>query len=763
MVTSYSAIGRPVTRGEGPDKVSGKAIYTADITLPGMLYGKVLRSPFPHARIVRIDSSRASRLPGVHAVLTGKDLPDRRVGRMLRDIPVLAKDRVLFGGEKVAAVAAEDPDAAEEALLLIDVEYEELPAVFDPLEAMDSSAPLLHPDMASYAGLPQSPSGSPPGGGREGRVRNVFASNTWTKGDVDQGFLESDLVLEHTFTTQLMHQAYLEPHACVVSIDDGGRVQIWVNNKSPFLLREQLAAAWGLPEDRIKLNPCSIGGDFGGKGSFMDVPLCYYLALHSGRPVKMVMDYIQELMAGNPRHPAVITLKTGVKRDGRLWARQAKVVFNSGAYGAFKPRVYLRGADHSGGVYRIPNVRIDSNMVYTNSVPCGHMRSPGKPQVIFAVESHMDMIAHELGLDPYEFRLRNVLRDGDASPVGEKWHNIKAEETLRRAAEAAGWGRPKEKPFVGRGMAIADQPPGTGQSAATVTMDERGKATLLMALWDTGTGAHTIFRQVVAEELTIPVEDVSILVQDTDAVAFDSGSGGTRVTYTSGNAALGAARELRRKLTAVAAELYGCPDERMRLESGRFLMDGLSAEGPKVVPLREVAARAIDATGSLIAGEMVYTSKPSEVTSFCTQVAEVEVDPETGQVKVNKIVTVHDVGTVLNPITHQGQIEGGVIQGLGYALMEEMQTEDGRVSTLSLGEYKIPTIADMPQLVTVLLEPSSGPAPFDSKGIGESSNIPVAGAIANAVYDAVGVRITDLPITAEKVLFALREKRNPSC
>ncbi len=768
MVTFYSVIGQPVARGEGGDKVSGKAVYPADIALPGMLWGKVLRSPFPHARIVRIDTTRASRVPGVHTVLTGRDLPDRRVGRRLRDMPVLARDKVLFVGEKVAAVAAEDSDAAEEALLLIDVEYEELPAVFDPLEAMTETAPVLHEGMASYEGLPQ-PASS---------INNVFAHNIWAKGDVESGFLESDLVFEHTFTTQLMHQAYIEPHACVVSVDPSqkdGRVQVWVNNKDPFVLRTQLAAVWGMPEDRIRLNPCSIGGDFGGKGSFMDVPLCYYLALHSRRPVKMVMGYIQELMAGNPRHPARITLKTGVKRDGRLWARQARVVFNSGAYGAFKPTVYLRGADHSGGAYRIPHVHIESYMAYTNNIPCGHMRAPAKPQVIFAVESHMDMIAHEMGLDPYDFRLRNVLRDGDASPTGERWHNIRAEEALRRAAEAAQWGTPPSslakgggrgvgKSSVGRGIAISDLVQGTGQFAARVTLDEHGKATLVMALWDTGTGSHTILRQMVAEELAIPVEDVGIALQDTDALPFSSGSGGSRVTYTAGQAVLGAAIGLRKKLTALAAELYGWPEERIVLRQGRVFVE----EGPeRGVPLRELAARAIAAVQvhgepvepSPLVGEMTYTSTPSEVTSFCAQVAEVEVDPETGQVTVNKMVTAHDVGTVINPLAHQGQIEGGVVQGLGYALMEEMKTEEGRISTLSLGEYKIPTIKDVPELVTVLLEESpSGPAPYHGKGIGEASNIPVAGAIANAVYDAIGVRITDLPITAEKVLFAIKGK-----
>ncbi len=746
MTTTYSAICQPIVRGEGVEKVSGQAIYTADIALPGMLWGKILRSPFPHARIVRIDTSRAARLPGVHAVLTGPDLPDRRVGRLLRDCPVLARDKVLFVGEKVAAVAAEDPDVAEEALLLIDVEYAELPAVFDPVEAMSDDAPTLHENLASYPGLPRPVS----------PVNNVFAHNVWNKGEIERGFAESDLVFEHTFTTQLMHQAYLEPHACVVEIDDRGRVQVWANNKGPFMLREQLAAVWELPKEQIRINPCSIGGDFGGKGSFMDVPLCYYLARAAGRPVKMVMDYIQELQAGNPRHPGRITLKTGLKRDGRIWARQAETVFNSGAYGAFKPRVHLRGADHSGGPYRIPHVHIDSYMVYTNNIPCGHMRAPAKPQVTFAVESHMDLIARELGLDPYEFRMLNVLREGDANPVGETWRNIRAGDALRQAAETAGWHTPKPGPYVGRGISISDQPPGSGQSSAEVTLDAGGQATLLMSLWDTGTGAHTVLRQIVAETLTIPVEDVGVVIQDTDAVDFESGPGGSRVTYTSGQSALGAAEDLREQLTVLAAEYLGAAADTVTLQTGQFQ----AGDGPgrRAMPLKDVAARAVAARGESLAGRQTYTAPPSEYTSYCAQVAEVEVDPETGEVTVHKLVTAHDVGTVLNPLTHQGQIEGGVIQGLGYALMEEMETEEGRISTLSLGDYKIPTIKDIPELVTVLLEPAGGPAPFESKGIGESSNTPVAGAIANAVYDAIGVPLTQLPITAERVLRAIRER-----
>ncbi len=744
MVTAFSAVGQSVTRGEGPDKVTGQARYTADVLLPGMLWGKVLRSPFPHARIVSIDTSKAKALPGVHAVVTGQDIPDRRVGRRLKDFPVLARDRVVFVGEKVAAVAAETPDIAEEALLLIDVEYEDLTAVFDPFEAMQPDAPVLHPDLASYIGLPAPASTI--------AENNVFAHNVWSKGDIEQGFAEADLVFEHTFTTQMVHQVYIEPHACVAKVEEDGRVQMWINNKAPFTLRTQLAAAWDMPESNITLNVTSIGGDFGGKGDFMDGPLCYYLALHSGRPVKMVMDYIQEFLAGNPRHPTHITLKSGLKKDGTLVARQARVVFNSGASGAFKPGVFIRGADHVCGDYNIPHTRIDSYMVYTNTVPCGHMRSPGKPQVIYAVEAHTDMIARELGIDPYQFRMQNSLREGDSSPIGEEYEHIRATECLERAADASNWSAPKPGPYVGRGMAISDLPQGTGESTAKVVLDADGKATLMMSLWDTGTGAHTIFRQMVAEVLTIPVNRVEYLTQNTDAVPFDSGSGGSRVTYTSGPAVVGAANELRDRLIARAAELYSCSPDDVQLRDGNVI----TPSGP--VSVQQVAAQAFAADEEPLSGESTFASKPPEITSFCVQVAEVEVDPETGQVDVKKITTIHDVGTVLNPMAHQGQIDGGTIMGLGYATMEEMLVEDGRVNTLSMGDYKVPTIRDIPELVTVLLEPTPGPAPFESKGIGESANIPTAGAIANAVYDAIGVPITDLPITAEKVLAALKAK-----
>ena len=694
MATTQSAIGRSITRGEGPDKVTGKSIYTADISVPGMLWGRVLRSPYPYARIVSIDTSKALALPGVYAVVTGQDVPETRVGRRMLDMPILAQDVVRFVGEKVAAVAAGSKDICDEALLLIEVEYEELDAVFDAEEAMESSAPDLHPDMDSYTGLPQPPSG----------IKNTFAHITWEKGDIEQGFKESDLIFEHSFNAQLMHQAYIEPHACIVDASEGNQVNIWANNKDPYMLRDQVSAAWGVPTENIVLHPTSIGGDFGGKGSFMDVPLCYYLSKYSGRPVKMVMDYIQELMAGNPRHPAVMTIKTGVMKDGTIVARQARAIFDSGAYGAFKPRAYLGGADHLCGVYRMPNARIDSYTVYTNNVPRGHMRSPAKPQVVFAVESHMDMIAAELHMDPYEFRLKNVMREGDASPIGRHWSQIKALDTLEAANKAANV-RDARPANTGIGMAMTDLVQGTGQFAAKIGLSDEGKPELHMAFWDTGTGSHTVLRQMVAEELTLNTSDVQIILETTANMPFSAGSGGSRVTLSAGKAVVAAAVDLRQKLVEAASPLLDAPEDQVSLQNGLLMAAGRS------VTIAEVLA----ATGSeSLTGEAHQTPEAPDLTSFCTQIAEVHVDPETGEITVKKIISAHDIGAILNPLNHQGQIEGGMIQGLGYALMEELELEDGHISNLSFGDYKIPTSADIPTMETVLIQGDVGPAPYVS-------------------------------------------------
>jgi CO/xanthine dehydrogenase Mo-binding subunit len=506
----------------------------------------------------------------------------------------------------------------------------------------------------------------------------------------------------------------------------------------PFRLKELLSLALPLPPEQIRVNLTAIGGDFGGKGSLMDLPLAYHLARATGRPVKMVMRYAEELMAGNPRHPAVITMRTGVKHDGRIVARQARALFNSGAYAAFKPApsVNLGGTGMAAGVYRIPNLLIEGLCVYTNNIPCGHARSPGEPQMVFAGESHMDLIARELSLDPAELRRRNMLEDGDLLANGHHLEHVRATETLEAALKASRWSEPKP-PWTGRGVAMTHRHIGVGFTNARVRLSEKGHVILSTALPDTGTGAPLVLRQIVAEVLDLTLDEVDVELATTDDFTTDSGVGGSRVTHTGGRAAYHAAETLKEQIRAEAAKL-GIP------------ADSLAA-----------VAQAVAREGRTLEASHFYDAKAhSAVTSFTAQVAEVSVDPQTGQVTVRHFTTAHDVGTIINPIGHQGQIEGGLIQGLGYALMEEMKTEAGRVSTLSLGDVKLPTVQDIPPLTTVLLEDPVGPGPFNAKAIGEGSISAVAPAIANAVADACGVRILDLPITAEKVYWALRAKES---
>ena len=723
---AHRIVGQPFGKLEGIGKVSGQARYSGDVTLPGLIWGKALRSPLPHARILRIDTSRARALPGVLTVLTAQDLPDILVGRRMFDMPMLARDRVRFVGEKVAVVAAVDPDIAEEALALIDVEYEDLPAVFDPVEAIRDGAPILHENPGAYDGAPS-----------ERPHPNVQSVLRFKLGDVEAGFGKADRIFEHTFRTQLDHQGYLEPHAGVVAIDDDGRVQVWASNKMPFRLKELLSHALQLAPQQIRVNLTPIGGDFGGKGSLMDLPLAYHLARVTGRPVKMLMRYAEELMAGNPRHPSVITMRTGVTKDGRILARRVKALFNSGAYAAFKPApsVNLGGAGMGAGVYRIPNLLIEALCVYSNSIPCGHARSPGEPQMVFAGESHMDMIARELALDPADLRRKNLLRDGDHLANGHHLEHVRASDTLEAALKASHWAEPKAGPWIGRGMAMTHRHIGVGFTNARLHLDAGGTVILSIALPDTGTGAHLVLRQVVAEVLGLPLDQVEIEVANTDDFETDSGVGGSRVTHTGGRAAYHAAEKLKAQIDAEAAK-YGIPAGSLAAIAQAAAKDGRTLEAAHFYDAKAHAA----------------------VTSFTAQVAEVAVDPATGEVTVRHFTTAHDVGTIINPIGHQGQIEGGLIQGLGFALMEEMKTEDGRISTLSLGDFKLPTIKDIPPLTTVILQDPVGPGPFNAKAIGEGSISAVAPAVANAVADACGVRILDLPITAEKVFFALREK-----
>ncbi|GIW08439.1 MAG: dehydrogenase [Dehalococcoidia bacterium] len=732
----HTTVGQPVGQVAGPLKVTGRATYTADIRLPNMAYGAVVRSTLPHARIVSIDTSRALAMPGVLAVITGKDIPPGRVGRRIRDLPILAVDVVRFVGERVAAVVAEDQATAEAAALAVEVEYEELPAALTMRDALAPGAPILHPDLASYDGLP----GAPP------QQSNVLSRRTYGYGDVDEGFRQADVIIQRRYTVPRQHQGYLEPHACLVSTAPDGTAEVWLTNKTPFQAQEQAAKALGIPKEWLKVHVTPIGGDFGGKGSVMDVPVAYHLSKACGRPVRMVMSYVEEFTAAASRHAAQITMKTGVKRDGTIVAHQVRALFDSGAYGAFKPSptLELMGNTRLGGAYRMENVAVESLIVYTNTFPAGHMRAPGLPQAIFALESQLDALARTIEMDPVEFRRRNLIREGEATPAGEQWVQVRAIETLEAAARAAGWGTPLPE-NVGRGVAVSEHGAGAGASTVQAGLDERGFY-LRTGAPDTGTGSHTIMQQVAAETLGVPHHAIRIETSHTLAFPFDFGVGGSRVTHVYGRAALAAAASLRDTILQRAAAAFDLPTDQLGWEGGQLrrpdgrLVDPFTVIGPVEV-------------------EETYDSAGApNVTGFCAQVAEVRVDPETGKVEVLRIVSAHDTGQVINPIGHEGQIAGGVIQGLGYALMEELPVVDGYVATQSFAEYKIPAMGDIPELEIVLLPEPTGPGPFAAKSIGETPNVPTAAAIANAVEDAVGVRIVDLPITAEKVFRALQRK-----
>jgi len=712
MSSTLTVVGTSAPRVDGVAKVTGQATYGADVIFPGMLWCKYVRSTLPHARLLRVDTTKAKQMPGVHAVITAQDIPDILWGRMMQDMPVLARGKVRFVGEPIVAVAAEDPDLAEAAAMAVEVEYEELPAIFDPREAMKHDAVRIHDDVSKYEGVPEPVATEP----------NTMSHIVWQRGNVENGFKEAEVIVEHDFTTSPVHQGHLEPHACIARVDEHGRLQVWDANKMPFRQQNQLAPLLDMPVEGIDFHATAIGGDFGGKGSLMNiVPVCY-LAQRTGRPVKFVMSYIEELQAANPRHTGYIHVKTGLKRDGTIVARRANGVWDSGGYGAFKPTpiVNVHGAASLSGSYNIPHVRIDSFCAYTNSVPRGHVRAPGEPQALFAVESHMDMIAAELGIDPLELRLKNCLHDGDMLAAGlHSLEDVRQEDIIRATAKRAGWGDP-QKPWHGRGMSVGDRHVGNGFANVRLTLETSGSLTLTTTMPDTGTGLHTVMRQVIAEELGVAPVQVRVQTVGTLENLKDSGVGGSRATHVGGQAALGAARTLAEEL------------------SRRGQAAGQASEAVTVT--------------------FNYPGAEAPVSSFTCQIAEVSVDPETGQVTVERIVTGHDVGTIIHPILHQGQIDGGIAHGFGFALMEDLAIREGRVGALHLGEYKLPTIADMPELETVLVHAEEGPGPHNAKSIGESSNTPLAAAIANAVYDACGVRITDLPITAEKVYAGLRAR-----
>jgi CO/xanthine dehydrogenase Mo-binding subunit len=706
-----------------------------------MLWGKVLRSTISYGRIKSIDVSKARQVPGVKAVITGQDVTGLRIGRCIYDTPVLADGVVRFIGEKVAAVAAETEEAADQALDLIEVEYEEMEPLLDPVQAAKAEAPILHPDLLSYKGLPVPVE----------QLSNVFVYIKWGKGDIEAGFKQADLIVENTFRTQVTHQSYLEPHACVVKADSSGGAEIWSCSKTPFAVRTQLSNCIGIAKEKLVFHPTHIGGDFGGKGGFMDVPACYFLSLKSGQPVKMVMDYSEELVAGNPRHPAVIKVKTGAKRDGTIVAHHMDFAFDSGAYGSMKPAGYLIGAQTCAGPYKIANCLIEERLVYTNKVPCGHMRAPGDPQGFFANESQMDMVARKLGMDPAEFKRKNMLHDGDETPIGGHISHIRGVEALDKAIQLSGYNKPKPK-NVGRGLSFSEWSPSGGEGNVFVKIEEDGKVKVSSPVVDQGAGVLTVIVECVGQELGVPADEIELTQLDSSTVPSDGGVGGSRATRVYGNASCEAGVNARKELFNVVAQ-------RMEMNLDELaLADGFVVHRP--TKRRMSFAEVVKAKGSPVNAKGYYKSaEKSHDASVSAQIAEVHVDPETGQITLRQMISAHTTGKVINPLMHQGQIDGGVVFGLGYALTEEITFDGGRVTTTNFGEFKIPNIQDIPPLKTAVMETvPQGPGPYNSLAIGEVANTPTAAAIANAVADACGARITDLPITAEKIFEALKKR-----
>lgn len=728
-------------RPDGLAKVTGAATYAADITRPGMLWGKVLRSPLPHARIVSMDVSRARALPGVVAVLTSEDIPPYRIGRAMRDMPVLAMGKVRFAGEKVAAVAAESASIALAAVDLIRVDYEELPAVFDPVEATRPGAPAIHdPETVRAWKTPKQRPGDIPNS-----VTEVITGST--RDEMDVAFAGAAHVFEHTFTVLPQHQGYLEPHACLVEIDQHGVTHVWASNKAPFLMLDYLREGLGLGRDRVEAHLLPLGGDFGGKASLMDIPVAYVLARATGRPVKMVMSYVEELQGGNPRHAAAMILTSGFDTDGRLVAHLTRAYYASGGYAANKPNVDagLPGMA-SGGcrAYTIPVWRVESHMVYTNATPGGHMRAPGDAQPTHAMECHVDLCARKMGRDPLEVRLRNAPTEPRRLPGGEQGSLPRAREVLETAANAIGWHAPKTA-GIGRGIVLERIGCNGGDYEAEMALQRDGTLVLYTPIIENGAGMLAVFRQMTAERMGVPVGSVRV-VQTTRNITFDRGVGGSRVTRIAGLMIDQLTQQIQGRVVELAAAEFGQDASAVAWEAG-----GLRFADGRFLPLGEAAGLAQE---DLLEHHVHRSDAATDsVQVWAAQATEVDVDPETGKVTLRRIVSVHEVGRVVDPLLFQGQIQGGLMQGLGYALTEGVQTEDGRVITTNLHEYKLPCMADMPEMETILLpvDPSLGITP-----IGEGPNSGMAPCVVNAVVDAIGAPVRlDIPLSAEAIREAI--------
>lgn len=782
-MASESVIGRSVPRLDGPAKVSGLARYVSDLGMPGMLHARLVLSPHAHARILGFATSSALAMPGVVAILTASDLDLKGKGSPRAHSP-LARERVVFCGQPVAVVLAEDEGVAQEAVSLVDVQYEVLPAVVDPLAALAPDAPAVRGEGAEAGEEELAMHGAEVGAGplEEGqRSPNVASNIRWRRGDVDQGFREADVVLERTYRTSVVHQSYLEPHAVLAASDPLGNVTVWTSTQALFYVRDEVASALGLPANRVRVVPMTVGGGFGGKFLLLE-PLVAFLAVRLKRPVRLIMDRMDEFLATTPAPQTVIWLKAGARRDGALTALQAHAIYDSGAYQGAPLGI---GCQMLGGYYRFRNLDIQGTEVLTHKPSVGAYRAPGVPQATFAIESHMDELAHLLDMDPLELRLKNAVQEGDPMPSGSRWPGIGLRQCLEALRDHPAWqearrlspsappsasapsaragtggragkghNRQEVRTAVGYGLAIGGWVGGVEPSAATCLVNADGTVRVSVGAIDIS-GTFTTLAQVTAEVLGVPVESVQVETGDTTAVPYAGSSSGSKVTRTVGTAVLRAAEDARRQVLAIAADRLETAPQDLEIVHGTVRVRG--------APERRISVGEVARLSQEFAGkyEPVFGRGASAVRTrapgFAVHLARVEVDLDSGAVRVARYVAVQDVGRAINPAEVEGQVRGGVAQGIGWALLERMvYDQEGRLLTGSFLDYALPPADGVPPIEVVLVEVPGPDGPFGAKGVGEPPVVPGAAAIANAIRDATGIRLTDLPITSERLCAALK-------
>ena len=748
-------IGKPTPKKDGAEKVTGRTRYLHDLVLPRLAHGKILRSPHPHARLVRIDTRRAAALPGVLAVLTAADVEQDRFG-FARDQTALKAGKVRCIRDEIAAVAAETPAIAEEAVALIDVEYEELPAVFEPTEALRPGAPRVHDERAD---------------------NHTDLRYQFSHGDVDRAFAEAAVVVEGTYRLNFVTTCCLETMVAIAEWDAQGQLTMWSTTQVPFLYQRDLARALGITGDRVRVLQPPIGGNFGrGLDLYPIDVIAALLARRVGRPVKVEFERLEEFVASPTREPCAIRLRSAADVSGRLLAREAHVTIDNGAYvswGSTTPYVMLATV---AGLYRVPNVRFDTTIAYTNNPYSGSMRGYGNLESTFAVESQMDELADRLGLDRLEIRRRNVTKSGDVNPQGFVITSCAMSECLDAVAEAMS--RPAPPPEAGwrRGVGYAGMFHVAGGAriyrsdgcGAIVKMDDFGKVALITGATEIGQGSETVLAMIVAETLGVPLERVDVVNSDTAVKPWDVGAHASRTTFIAGNAARMAAEKLRADLLAMAAEQLDEPVERLAIENGAIFV---AAEPQRRLPYERVARAGHYAPGGrTLVAEAFYDPPTSMLDKdlrgnvsatygFAAQAVLLDVEEATGAIRVRRVASAHDVGRALNPLAAEGQIHGGIHMGLGYALAERLVVEQGQVMTASFMDYAILRAADMPEIVVHLVETRDAEGPFGAKGLGESGVIPVSAAVANALHDAIGTRLTELPLTPARVRAAMEAQQ----